>query len=380
MATVYGKKRPGQSGWQDFEEAVSNYLEDDVDGYAVTYEMREHARAHGLGEYDNRARKKERRKQFRLIALVVMVVGIFGGGFLAIFSEGLGTAFMLAGTIAIFYLFSSGIGSIERRMNRKLDNDNYVNQNLEKLVKDKRDQEVARLVALAREGRFEETGLPNELQRAARGYKAEEQIGEMLEQQLPESIQIAHDVIIHRDSRDGLTKILDGIEGAQNPMLYGSTSGSRKFGAAMGVLGALGELTSESAVTANADHVLSTAAGIIMVDTKHWSGELSLNEAGQFTAGPNHPGSVYREQAAEITRFEASRINDGDVTAIILAVVGGTVRGGILEQSDEGGIPILAVEAENLVQAITNLHNSGRLREPVPLKKVEINSPGTKWQ
>lgn len=380
MATVYGKKRPGQSGWEDFREAVDSYLEEEVDGYAVTYEMREHARQHGLGEMDNRARKKERRKQFRIIALIVTAVGLLVGGFLAIFTETLGTVFMLVGTIALFYLFSSGLGSIERRVNRKLDNENYVNESLEKMVNEKRANEVARLVALAREGRLEETGLPTELQRAARGYKAEEEIGQMLEQQLPESIQIAHDVIIHRDSRGGLTKILDGIEGAQNPMLYGSTSGSRKFGAAMGILGALGELTSESAVTANADHVLSTAAGIIMVDTKHWSGELSLDSAGQFTAGPNHPGSAYREQAAEITRFEASRINDGDVTAIILAVVGGTVRGGILEQSDEGGIPILAVEAENLVQAITNLHNSGRLREPVPLKKVEINSPGTKWQ
>lgn len=380
MATVYGKKRPGQSGWEDFREAVDRYLEEEVDGYAVTYEMREHARQHGLGELDTRAQQKDKRKQFRIIAVLVMIVGFLVGPFLSQLSGTLGMFLELAGTFALFYLIFSGLGSIERRVNRKMDNENYVNENLEKMVKDKRENEVARLAALAHEGRIEETGLPNELQRAARGYKAEEEIGQMLEQQLPESIQIAHDVIIHRDSRGGLTKILDGIEGAQNPMLYGSTSGSRKFGAAMGILGALGELTSESAVTANADHVLSTAAGIIMVDTKHWSGELSLDSAGQFTAGPNHPGSAYREQAAETTRFEASRINDGDVTAIILAVVGGTVRGGILEQSDEGGIPILAVEAENLVQAITNLHNSGRLREPVPLKKVEINSPGTKWQ
>lgn len=143
----------------------------------------------------------------------------------------------------------------------------------------------------------------------------------------------------------------------------------------MGILGALSELSRKSAVTANADRVLSTAAGLIMVDTKHWTGELSLDENGQFTAGPNHPGNQYRQKVAKVTRFEASRIKRGDVAMIVLAVVGGTVKGGRVEQREEGEIPIIAVEAKDVARIVTEIHNADRLREPASMISGQGNSP-----
>lgn len=135
----------------------------------------------------------------------------------------------------------------------------------------------------------------------------------MLEQQLPDSIEVAHDITIHTDSRTGLAKAVDGFDGGTSELFYGTTPETRNFGLAMGILGALGELSRKGAVTANADHVLSTAAGAIMVDTKHWTGKLSLDEDGQFTVGPNNSGSPYRQKVAKTPRFEASRLNGGDV-------------------------------------------------------------------
>lgn len=379
MAKVYGKTRPGQGGWAEFETEVDKYLENEVDGYAVTFAMREHAEKHGLGENDDRAEKKKKRSQRRVIAGILCPILLFGGVICSLFSQALGQTMMFAGVLALLYLLLSGMNSIERRVNKDKDNKAYVNEKLEKQVDEKRRAEVERLTALARQGRPEETGLPEPLQRVSRGYLAEEQIGEMLEQQLPDSIEIAHDITIRTDDRSGLSKAVDGFDGATSEMFYGTTPETRKFGLAMGILGALGELSRKSAVTANADHVLSTAAGVIMVDTKHWTGELSLDENGQFTAGPNHPGSQYRQKAAKVTRFEASRINRGDVAVIVLAVVGGTVKGGRIEQREDGEIPIIAVEAKDVARVVTELHNAGRLREPASMASVQGNSPGTEW-
>lgn len=379
MATVYGKTRPGQGGWEEFETEVDSYLESEVDGYAVTFAMREHAEKYGLGEADDRAAKKKSRGQRRVIAIIAAPVLFIAGCVASLFNQSLGGVLLLGAVIAIVYLMFSAVWSVDRHVNKDKENKAYVNKKLEKQIEDKRRAEVERLTALARQGRAEETGLPEPLQRVSRGYLAEEQIGEMLEQQLPDSIQIAHDITIHTDDRSGLSKVVDGFDGATSEMLYGTTPGARKFGLAMGILGALGELSRKGAVTANADHVLSTAAGVIMVDTKHWTGELSLDENGQFTAGPNHPGSSYRQKAAKVTRFEASRLNGGDVAMIILAVVGGTVRGGRIEQREEGEIPIIAVPAEDVPRIVIELHNNGRLREPISLGTVEGNSPGTVW-
>lgn len=379
MAKVYGKTRPGQGGWAEFETEVENYLENEVDGYAVTFGMREHAEKYGLGEADDRAAKKNARTKRRIRAAILFPTLFLLGGVVAIFNQTLGSAVLFLSVCAIVYLMFSGMRSVDRHINKDKENKAYVNKKLEKQVNEKRRAEVERIVALARQGRPEETGLPEPLQRVSRGYLAEEQIGVMLEQQLPDSIEVAHDITIHTDSRTGLAKAVDGFDGATPELFYGTTSASRKFGLAMGVLGALGELSSMGAVTANADHVLSTAAGVIMVDTKHWTGELSLDENGQFTAGPNHPGSPYREKAAKTTRFEASRLNGGDVTVIILAVVGGTVRGGRIVQHQDGEIPIIAVPAEDVPRVVTELHNNGRLREPISLGAVEGNSPGTRW-
>lgn len=379
MATVYGKTRPGQGGWADFASEVDKYLESEVDGYAVTFAMREHAEKYGLGENDDRAKKARKRTQRRLIAIVLFPVLFVLGIIVSLFNKGLGGIMMFAGVLALVYLGLSGFRSMDRHINKDKENKAYVNKGLEKQVNEKRRAEVERLVGLARQGRPEETGLPEPLQRVSRGYLAEERIGEMLEQQLPDSIEVAHDVTIRTDSRSGLAKAVDGFDDATSEMFYGTTPETRKFGLAMGVIGMLGELSRKSAVTANADHVLSTAAGVIMVDTKHWTGELSLDENGQFTAGPNHAGSQYREKAARTTRFEASRLNRGDVAMIILAVVGGTVRGGRIEQHEDGQIPIIAVPAEDVPRVVTELHNAGRLREPIPMSSVAANSPGTEW-
>ena len=379
MAKVYGKTRPGQGGWAEFETEVDNYLENEVDGYAVTFGMREHAEKYGLGEADDRAAKKKARTKRRILAAILFPTLFLVGVVMAIFNQTLSGIFLFLSVCVLIYLGFSVMWSADKHINREKENKAYVNKKLEKQVNEKRRAEVERLVALARQGRPEETGLPEPLQRVSRGYLAEEQIGEMLEQQLPDSIEVAHDITIHTDSRTGLAKAVDGFDDGTPELMYGTTPGARKFGLAMGILGALGELSRKGAVTANADHVLSTAAGVIMVDTKHWAGELSLDENGQFTAGPNHPGSKYREKAAKTTRFEASRLNGGDVTVIILAVVGGTVQGGRIEQREEGEIPIIAVPAEDVPRVVTELHNNGRLREPISLGTVQGNSPGTQW-
>lgn len=380
MAIVYGKKRPGQSGWEDFETSVDAFLEDEVEGFSVTYEMRQNAWQYDSGELEQRANIKRNRKRLRRIAMLVWVIGGIVGSLLVVGEQVyIGAWLILASVAAFFYLMFSFIFSMNRKVEGNDTSNLKANTTLEQSVEDRRKQEAQRLTAMARQGYIQQTGLPAAFQRAAQGYRAEEQIGLMLEQRLPDPIEIAHDVIIHRDGRDGLTKILDGMRGVEQPLMYGTTPTARKFGLAMGIFGALGELTARNATTANADHILSTAAGLIMVDTKHWTGELSLDSAGQFTAGPNHPGSEYREKAADVTRFEASRINRGDVSVIILAVVGGSVQDKFLLQERDGEVPIVAVEAEDVADAIIRIHNDGRLRAPVSLKSVEYNSPGTTW-
>ena len=60
MAKVYGKTRPGQGGWAEFETEVENYLENEVDGYAVTFGMREHAEKYGRARRTTVRRRRTR--------------------------------------------------------------------------------------------------------------------------------------------------------------------------------------------------------------------------------------------------------------------------------------------------------------------------------
>ncbi|MDN8579334.1 nuclease-related domain-containing protein [Corynebacterium bovis] len=121
-----------------------------------------------------------------------------------------------------------------------------------------------------------------EIVNAAMGAATEEWIGGSLENALPESWDIAHDVLI-----------------LSEPPATG--------------------------VSANIDHLLSGPAGLVMVDAKHWIGETVLAEDGRLVRyrGPS------RQKSVETCLFEASCLAVPPVE-IVIAVDGGTVRDGFI--------------------------------------------------
>ncbi|MDH2455703.1 nuclease-related domain-containing protein [Corynebacterium bovis] len=122
----------------------------------------------------------------------------------------------------------------------------------------------------------------NETVNAAMGAATEEWIGASLESTLPETWDIAHDVLI-----------------LSEPPATG--------------------------VSANIDHLLSGPAGLVMVDAKHWIGETVLAEDGRLVRyrGPS------RQKSVETCLFEASCLAVLPAE-IVIAVDGGTVRDGII--------------------------------------------------
>ncbi|SEB69193.1 Nuclease-related domain-containing protein [Gordonia malaquae] len=153
-----------------------------------------------------------------------------------------------------------------------------------------------------------------------RGAKGEVIVGELLEQ-LPEGYEVAHDI-----------EILDG----------------------------------RGRVRANIDHIVTGPAGVWMVDAKHWRGYTKVENDGIA-------GAEYKQNAARITRWEASQIGC-DVDGIIIAVVGGKVRrSGVILDGERDDIPVIVTEAQ-VVNGFLQNHAAGRNESGPPMHEVATRS------
>lgn len=170
-------------------------------------------------------------------------------------------------------------------------------------------------------------GLPLtfEVVRNGVGANAEVEVGELLERELPEPWQVAHDLDV-----------------------YGK-----------------GWRTSARDVSANVDHLLSGPSGVIMVDTKSWSGNLVVRGKRLANSGGAKGSSKVRANAPAKMLYEAEAVDSGSGTTVVdrvvIAVASGTVAGGILEvpppprESDNPAIPMVAVEVPKLVEYLSGL-------------------------
>lgn len=164
--------------------------------------------------------------------------------------------------------------------------------------------------------------------RTAVGAAAEHQVGLYLERALPAGYSIAHDVAVYRDNH-------------------------------------------QRRITANIDHLIAGPCGVVMVDTKRWSGRLSYTK-GRLTCadGKCSPGGKKaRAKAPDTLRYEAGAVGGG-VRLIIIAVTDGTVTKGTL--TIPGHPPIMAMDYHEVADYITGLPPTDT---PVTLREVDHQSP-----
>ena len=122
---------------------------------------------------------------------------------------------------------------------------------------------------------------------------------------------------------------------------------------------------------------MTTAAGVIVADTKHWSGTLRLDGQGKFTAGANHPGNAYRQKSISTLAFLADQVQGADVSCVLVIVDGGSVEGGLLSTT-MNGYPVIAVERQHAVDAITSIHMRGTLPAVPDMRVIDRSSPKLK--
>jgi hypothetical protein len=145
---------------------------------------------------------------------------------------------------------------------------------------------------------------------------------------------------------------------------------------------------SASKVSANIDHLVTTPAGVVMVDAKSWSGTLGLRKKRLTRLDGKDPHRARADAPGKLA-FEAGAANAGAgmslVSRIVIAVVDGTVGtdgSGILEvpppprEADAAEVPIVAVEHRLLAKYLTGLGGDSQL---VDLEALVAGSPRLRW-
>lgn len=178
--------------------------------------------------------------------------------------------------------------------------------------------------------------MPQSVTRLATGAESEESVGLMLERKLGDDWEVAHNLAVMKGRR----------------------------------------------VSANIDHLLSGPPGLVMVDTKGWSGELYLS-GRTLTCDSSFTGSKKaRAKAPSTCLYEAAAVRPR-VALIILAVTRGTVRGGRINvprprsASEEGlpDIPVIAMEASAVPAFLESMGGSAAH----DLGRVVATSPKLAW-
>ena len=179
-------------------------------------------------------------------------------------------------------------------------------------------QRYEQIVSSARNGQIDKS-LPSGISSWARGAMTEEKIGSLLES-LGDAYEVSHDISI----------LQDGTE------------------------------------VANIDHLVSTANGLVMVDSKSWSGTVTVDQAtGELTS---HDGwnDEYRRKAIHSLRREAQSLKL-PLRAVIVVVDNGKVVGTHNGERVEAIARILGddmfdtyiVEAELLTELMNMLSQDG---------------------
>lgn len=368
MATRYGRRGPAEGGWALLEEALRESLEQQ-EGYVTTYEQRQEA-VKDLKQPDKSSD-----------SYGGYIVGLLAVGFPALivisFIVPPETRKIVTNTGMIILILTLVVlgykEKVAKRREKKIDK---AHQKLEKSAETKLASTSGQLVSQAKRGDFTGFDIVPEAKPLAQGFYAEQQVGLELEMKLPDEVNISHDVDVVVEVKERTGSVGDHAIGHGMNALFSSGGGvGTSIGAAF-----LEAMTTEvkKKQVANIDHILTTAAGVIVVDTKHWTGTLSLDESGNFTAGPNHPGNQYRQESVETLAFLADQVIDGDVTFVLVIIDGGSVQDGVIE-TELNGHRIVAIERKDAVEFLRNVHSHGTFREVPPMKVINRNSPKLKF-
>lgn len=175
--------------------------------------------------------------------------------------------------------------------------------------------------------------LPHSVVRHGVGAEAELHIGTMLENRLGTDWQVSHDLDV-----------------------YGR-----------------GHRAAKKDVSANIDHLISGPAGLVMIDTKAWTGRLVVRSSKKGKRLANAEGSPRSSQirgdSPTTLLYEAGAVDYGtgecQVGLVVIAVSSGKVGekggSGVLEvpappqDRDNPRIPIVAVESSKLISYLENL-------------------------
>lgn len=348
MARRYGKRGPGETGWDMLEEPIHKALIAEG-GYAATEEDRQRV----VGAGPNLEQKGNKYGW----GFGCAFLGLFPVAMIA--TSGPNPEISQAGLIAVaiygvfvLYLGVRFLLSIMRKS--AVDQQNKV---IDRRYEKKRTSESNVLIEQAKTGNFDGFDRVPQARRVAQGFYAEQEIGRELEANLPPEVEIAHDIdVVARDATEAA--LIDLTSNVDPGNLFYDLMRKALAGRQ----------------TANIDYLISTANGVIVADSKHWTGRLQLDNQGMFSAGPNHRGNQYRQKAAKTLAYLANQVHGGNVAMALIIVDGGTVTGGHL-QTVVDGTTVVAIDRRNAVDFIRNFHYQGAPDQLVPLATVFRSSP-----
>lgn len=366
MAQRYGTHSPAESGWALLEASLREALA--AQGmFTTTYEQRKAA----LGNLKDPGEEPPVGFGCSCLALVLF----FTAPFTVLLANGIVGSKTAIGWLIIILAVNAVVVVPMARYRLQSDRVNKIHSALESENEAKMRTATEILIGSARKGDFSHYDVVPEARPLAMGFYAEQQVGLELEALLPPEVQISHDVeVLNNDHR---VSAQDMIANALIPALYGTTATARVAGSVGSLfLDALNNQAHTRPV-ANIDHIISTAAGVIVCDTKHWFGTLRLDEQGRFTAGPNHPGNEYRQKSISTLAFLADQVQEGEIAFILVIVEGGSVEGGGLETTMNGH-HIFAIERKDALDFIQHIHLTGTLRQVPDMRGIDRRSPNLK--
>lgn len=342
MAQRYGKRAPAEASWELLTESLQDALTDRQPKAAPS------------------PRTQSRPPVASVILAIILAITfpitmVVVNSWLGQFASVMWIAFILGiAALAIVQLV------IHRRESRRRSN---AQSKVSDEAQARTQSKVRKLIDDAKRGDLSGFSSVPEARPIAAECYAKEQVGLAMEADLPDAIQMAHDVEVNV-SGDDAEIVRASNEKAAKTL---TNTASTRFADALA-----SRLRARNSATI--DHIVATSAGVIVAATQHWPGTLSLDDEGRFSAGQNHPANEYRQASVAAFAAMADQVSNGEVALILLIVDDGFVLGSGVE-TEVNGRRIIAIEREHAVDFIAHVHAQGTLPQVPDLRLIDEKSP-----
>lgn len=233
---------------------------------------------------------------------------------------------------------------------------------------------VSRLVRQARRGTFNGLNVHPHALTFAKALYRREQAALELENRLPLEMEIAHDVRLRLGTKTTLTRTNEFEVRAVNPIVFSGLDSStpeaqkknRFLGAVLDQVEASGTLT--------VGHVISTRGGVVVADIKVWEGLLKRTSKGTIVSENLGLEELSRHRSINALAESARFVNDGDVSLVLVIVIGGTVDGGKIETRMKGRRVVVA-QWEEAVETLLLLDAKRSVTPAQSIESILENTP-----